>query len=135
MSTEHDAVRALTDYYNAFSRQELQCILSYFHEPAMVIAPSGVFVIPDSTALAATITRTLEDLRSRGYARSELIVEHLSALGEAAAFASGIAVRYKAEGQELERVRLSYLLRRTDASWKIAVMIFHDATAGPQTRG
>lgn len=127
MSLEHAALKALADYYSAFSTQDLRAILPYFDEPAMIIAPSGVFAVPDSTTLAAVIKPTLEGLRARGYARSDLILKQLSTIGDGAAIVSGIAIRYKADDQELERVTLSYVLRQTGTAWRIAVMIFHDA--------
>ena len=35
-------------------------------------------------------------------------------------------VRYKADGQELERIGFTYLLRKTNEGWKIAVLVGHD---------
>ena len=40
---------------------------------------------------------------------------------------SGVAVRYRADGQELERVGVSYVLRKADDDrWTIAVTVIHD---------
>jgi hypothetical protein len=44
-------------------------------------------------------------------------------LGETDALVRGVAVRYTAAGPELERVRLSYVMHRYDAGWKIAVLL------------
>jgi hypothetical protein len=44
-------------------------------------------------------------------------------LGETAALVRGTAVRYTAAGPEMERVRISYLMNRGAAGWKIAVLI------------
>ena len=40
--------------------------------------------------------------------------------------AGGIAVRYKADGQELDRAGVTYLLHKADSGWKIAVTVVHD---------
>ena len=43
------------------------------------------------------------------------------------ALASGVAVRYRADGQELERVGVSYVLHKADEDrWAIAVTVVHD---------
>jgi ketosteroid isomerase-like protein len=50
-------------------------------------------------------------------------------LGAQSASVTGIAVRYRAGGAEMERAGISYLLRKTDDGWKIAVMVLHGAPA------
>ena len=52
---------------------------------------------------------------------------HVKRLSVTTALASGIAVRYKTDGQELERVGVTYLLQKADDGWKIAALIAHDA--------
>jgi hypothetical protein len=42
------------------------------------------------------------------------------------ALAVGAAIRYKADGQELERVGVTYLLHKGNDGWKFAVMVLHD---------
>jgi ketosteroid isomerase-like protein len=117
--------RVLTDYYRAFSKLDVQAILPYFHEPFLLIASDGVAATPTHAALAATFAPVMESLRARGYAGSELtkLVKRLSAT---TTLASGIAIRHKAGGQELERVGVTYLLQKADNDWKIAVVVVHD---------
>ena len=83
--------------------------------------------MPTHAALAATFTPAMEGLRTRGYARSELSMLRIKQLSATTTLASGIAVRYKADGQELERAGVTYLLHKTDRGWKIAVLVVHDA--------
>jgi hypothetical protein len=42
------------------------------------------------------------------------------------ALAMGVAIRYKTDGQEMERVGLTYLLHEGDGGWKFALMARHD---------
>jgi hypothetical protein len=51
---------------------------------------------------------------------------HVKQLSAAASLASGVAVRYRADGQELERVGVSYVLHKADDRWTIAVTVVHD---------
>ncbi|HET7479943.1 MAG TPA: nuclear transport factor 2 family protein [Rubrobacteraceae bacterium] len=118
--------QVLTDYYNAFGTLDVQRILSYYHEPCMLVSPQGVAALPSRAAMAAAFTPIMEGLRARGYSRSESSMLHVKELSATAALASGIAVRYRADGQELERIGVSYLLHKTDDRWKIAVTVVHD---------
>jgi len=117
-----DPRQFLNEYYQVFSSLELSRIQSYFHTPGLVIGPAGPFPL-DAGGLTAMLTRIIEDLRSKGYGRSEFVLQDEKALGSASAFISGIAVRFKTDGNELERVPLSYVLHKMDSGWKIAVMV------------
>jgi hypothetical protein len=47
-------------------------------------------------------------------------------LSATATLVTGVAVRYKLDGQELERAGVTYVLHKADTGWKIAVLIAHD---------
>jgi hypothetical protein len=68
-----------------------------------------------------------EGLRSRSYSRSELIVKDIKSLSATSTLVIGVAVRFKTDGSELERVGVTYLLHKSDVEWKIAVTVIHDA--------
>jgi len=53
-------------------------------------------------------------------------LDYTKSLSESAALVGGVAVRYKADGQQLERVGETYLLDRTESRWKFAAVILHD---------
>ncbi len=120
--------RVLTGYYSAFSTLDVQAILPYFHEPSVLIVPvGGVIATPSHAAITAVFTAFIEALQARGFARSELTSLHVKRLSATTMLAGGIAVRYKADGQELDRAGVTYLLHKTDSTWKIAVTVVHDA--------
>ena len=119
--------RVLTDYYRAFSTLDVQAILPYCLEPALVVSPQGAAAMPTHAALVAAIAPGMEAFRARGYARSELTMLHVKRLSASTALAAGVAVRYKTDGQELDRAGVVYLLQKVDASWKITVIVVHDA--------
>ena len=99
--------------------------------PALFMGPPGVFPVPTSSALAPIIAPAMEDLRAKGYGRSELSLQYVKALSATGALASGVAVRYKTDGQELERVGVTYLLHNAGTGWKIAVLVLHDVGGQP----
>jgi ketosteroid isomerase-like protein len=127
MTNKAAVTQVLTDYYRAFSHLDVQAILPYFHQPALLIGPPGVAPVPTSAALAGMFAPVMDDLRARGYGRSELNLERVQSLSATAALATGVALRYKADGQELERVGVTYVMHKADTGWKIAVLVLHDA--------
>jgi ketosteroid isomerase-like protein len=127
MNEETVVTRVLADYYDAFSTLEVHAVLPYFHEPSVLIGPQGVFAAPTYAVLTTAFTAAIEGLRARGFGRSELSVRNVKSLSATATLVTGVAVRYKVDGQELERVGVTYVLHKADTRWKIAVLIVHDA--------
>jgi len=124
--------QTLNNYYRAFSKAaslsklDVQSALSYYHEPITFITAESVIAAATRTESAARVTALLESLRARGYVRSELAELHIKQVSVGLAVASGIAVRYKADGQELGRTGVTYVLRKTSEGWKLAVLVSHD---------
>jgi hypothetical protein len=117
------ALETIHEYYKAFSTLELGAIVPYFSEPSMTVAAQGVFPAATHATLAQSLAPIIDTLRSKGYGRSEYADAQVTALGDRDALVRGVAVRYTAAGRELERVAISYLMHRTDAGWKIAVLV------------
>jgi ketosteroid isomerase-like protein len=124
------ATQVLTDYYSAFStacnKLDVQVVLPYFHEPTLLMSVQGVAAAPTHAALTPLLTLFMEGLRARGFARTELNNLHVKRLSTASVLASGVAVRSKVDGQELDRVGVTYILHKTNSGWRIAVLVVHD---------
>jgi ketosteroid isomerase-like protein len=127
MNNNEDAVnQVLTDYYKAFSTLTVQSILRYFHQPALLMGPSGVIALHTAEVVVPTFGPVMENLRQREYRRSELSLQQLRLLSATSALAIGVALRHKTDGQEMERVGVTYLLHKGNSGWKFAVMALHD---------
>lgn len=117
------ALEVVHEYYGVFSTLDVSAIACYFCEPCMSIGPQGVFSAASRVDLANAFVPLVEGLKAKGYKRSEFAEPEVTMLGETVALVRGVAVRYGAAKPEIERVRISYLMHRTDAGWKIAVMV------------
>ena len=126
MNDEEAVKQVLSDYYNSFSTLDVQSILRYFHQPALLIGPLGVIAIPTPAAVVTIFGPVMEDLRQRKYRRSELSLQQFTLLSATSALAAGAAIRYKTDGHELERVGITYVLHKGTDGWKFAVMVLHD---------
>jgi len=116
-------LEAVNQYYSAFSTLDLSAIVSYFNEPCMSIGPQGVFTAANRKDLANAFASVIEALRAKGYGRSEFAEPEVTMLSESVVLVQGVAVRYSAAGPEMERLRINYLMHRSDEGWKIAVMV------------
>jgi ketosteroid isomerase-like protein len=126
-SDEEAAAQVLADYYRAFSTLDAQAALLYVHEPSQAVSPAGVVAMPTRAAVAAAFQASMDALRARGFANSELINLHVKRLSATTVIAGGVAVRTKTDGQELERAGVVYLLQKTNGEWQIATIVIHEA--------
>ncbi|MGB8028356.1 MAG: nuclear transport factor 2 family protein [Terracidiphilus sp.] len=127
MSDETAVRQMLDEYYRAFSTLNVRAILPYLNEPALLVGPQGAIALPTLSAIEPIFGPVMENLRARGYGRSELGSQEIRILSAQAAFATGIAIRYRSDGEELERAGITYLLRKNDDGWKFVVMVLHGA--------
>ena len=125
MSNVEDATQLLSDYYRDFSTLNSPDIVPYFHEPCLFVSSQGVMSTPTYNEVSEIFTILAEGLRAKGYGRSELILKDARLLSDSAVLVIGVAVRYKTDGDELERVGVNYLLHK-NTDWKIAVTVIHD---------
>jgi uncharacterized NTF2-like protein DUF6841 len=126
MNSQQAVVRTLLDYYAAFNTLDVPTVLPYFHEPSLLIGPQGAFAAPTHDTLAPVLATVIDSLRVREFGRSELSIRHVEPLSTSTNLVTGVAIRYRVDGQELERVGVTYVLQSADNRWRIAVLIVHD---------
>jgi hypothetical protein len=124
--TNDSVGQVIADYYRDFSTLNVQAILPYFHQPSLLVGPQGVIPILDRAALIAVFGPVMEGLRTKGYGRSELEPGYVKSLSPSSTLVGGVAVRYKTDGQPLERVGVTYVLHKTESGWRFATVILHD---------
>lgn len=126
VQTVKETLRA---YEQAWSRHDGRAVASFYYEPAMRVTTGGPVVRATRAEQETFFTGFLAGLVERGYARStwEKLDVHL--LDAKTAIASGVTVRYRADGSVFERVALTYALWSTADGWKI----FLTATHAPDT--
>ena len=115
--------RAFRDYNDVFSRGDLSAIGQHCNVPFVVISSQGVEVLTTMSGIEGFYGRILRDLRERGYSHSIRLELHVKLLEQTTALASGVFVRQKTDGSKLETFGVTYVLRKTEGEWKIAVMV------------
>jgi uncharacterized protein (TIGR02246 family) len=127
---EDQAVRqTLEAYEQAWSRHDAAAVAGFYYEPAMRVGKGGPAVRATRSDQQAFFEGFLRGLADRGYARSAWEELDVRLLDAQTAIASGITLRYRSDGSLLERVAVTYGLRRSDEGWKI----FLSATHAPES--
>jgi ketosteroid isomerase-like protein len=114
---------AFRDYNDVFSRGDLSAIGQHCNVPFVVISSQGVEVLTTMSEIEGFYGGILRNLRERGYSHSTRSELHVKLLEQTTALASGVFVRHKTDGSELETLGVTYVLRKTEGEWKIAVMM------------
>jgi ketosteroid isomerase-like protein len=130
MTDETDAIRRTYDeYFQVFQTLRAEAVASFCQVPCLALAPQGVTVMTTAEEVRALFRTMRTALQARGYARSEHGDLQVRRLSDQMALVSTNVVRYATDGKELERFGATYVFRRTDDGWKIAVITIHDPGA------
>jgi hypothetical protein len=125
-ATEKDAIqKAVSGYYDAVSRDPAEAA-SFYGEPTMMVLPNEVFTLSKRSDVEGFLVKLLGGLKPLGYSYSKLGDPRIKMLGATTAIYSTIAVRYKADGTELQRAGFTYVLHKGDTGWKIHELIATD---------
>ena len=131
---EQAVIDTLHAYEEAWSKHDGKAVASFYHEPAMRLSPGGPAVRPGLADQERFFTPFLAGLVARGYARSTWETLEVRLLDPQTAIASGITLRYRADGSLFERVAVTYGLRETPTGWKIFLSATHAADTVLQFR-
>jgi uncharacterized protein (TIGR02246 family) len=115
---------AMRSYYAAVSRGDAAAAARHFTVPAMFVTPRGTWS-PTMTQIETASVGMLREYASQGYSHSTWAESHMTLLGDAAALASIVVVRHRTDGTEIGTFGFTYLLRKADGEWRIAVLIGH----------
>jgi ketosteroid isomerase-like protein len=127
MSDTSTVTEFLHAYYRTFSTLNVESIAPFFHEPCLFLSPQGVMAAPNHDVVKEVFKTIAKDLLSKGYGRSELTQLNVERMSATTMMGAGVAVRFTADGPELERVGVTYIVQKSDNEWRIAVIVIHDA--------
>jgi ketosteroid isomerase-like protein len=126
---EGDVEATLQSYENAWGNRDPRAIASFYYEPAMRVSPAGPVVRQTRKDQETFFSGFLPSLVQRGFDKGKWEELNVHLLDSETAVASGIVIRTRKDGSILERVAVSYGLRRTPQGWRI----FLSDTHAPET--
>jgi ketosteroid isomerase-like protein len=118
---ESAALATFERYSAAFRALDPGAVAAFYQQPALLLSPRGDFTLTSAVEIEHVYGRVMSEARECGYTRTSF--DELRALrigaGEVAVMGSGHWVG--ANGENLMSFELSYVLRRGDGVWKIAM--------------
>ncbi len=115
-------------YAKSFENLKPSQVLPFYHYPAILISPDKVVAIKNWIEGFVIFKIVMGGLKKRGYDHSHTESLSVRYLSHDLAIVSGIVIRCKKDGTELERFGLTYTLRQVDGDWKIVVGALHDVS-------
>ena len=123
---DQEAIQAvLNGYYDAFGRDSA-VLASFFSEPALAVFPNQIVRLDSRADVASFYEKFVASLKPSGFSHAKLAEHHIKLLNSTTALCSAVSIRVKVDGTEMERSGFTYLLRRTDAAWKLYEVIGTD---------
>jgi len=124
---EQIVTQVFRDYVESFRSLKPDGVVPYCDVPCLFISAQGTRMMKDTGKMTAFIAQLMEGLKARGFARSDLAELKVNQMSAHIVVVSVKRIRYKTEGQELERLGETYVFRKSAESWKIVTAMTHDA--------
>jgi ketosteroid isomerase-like protein len=121
-----EVLEAFRLYTQAFQALDARAVAQQFHEPAFFITPKDVRALPTRAAVEQTYVQVMADMPP-DYARTEFGPLSVTRLGDDLAMVSGSGSWKNAANADLMPFGMTYTLRRTGQTWRIAVAAIHAA--------
>ena len=124
---EMDAIRDLVGrYFEQFACDPTAAAL-FYGEPATLFLPDRLLVFNDRISLESYLRKSLAALKRHGYSHTDMEGPRTKLLNPATALHGVVAVRMKVDGTVIERLGVTYLLRKEGGRWLIYGGIATDA--------
>jgi NTF2-like protein (DUF6841) len=127
MATINEIVTELEAFYkgyiDSFNREDIDMYSQSFDYPyAMILGDKGLALTRDETAHQRFYTSLMINLKERGWVRSGIDQFKAWPYADNLALIMADAIRYRADGSVIEKVRATYTVRRAGNNWKIVAL-------------
>ena len=122
-----EALQTFQRYTQAFQALDPKAVARHFHEPSILITPQGIRALSTVAEVELEYGRIMADLPALGYAGTEFSELAERQLSADLALVSGGGVWKKATGESFMPFGMTYILKRSESTWRIVVAAIHDA--------
>jgi len=121
----NEALAAFKLYTQAFGALDAKAVARHFHEPALLITPKDVIVLPTAAAVEQTYAGIMRDM-PRDYVRTEFRNLTERRLGDDVALVTGDGSWKNAANDDIMPFGMTYTLKRIGGdSWRIVAAVIH----------
>ncbi|MBV8432145.1 MAG: hypothetical protein JO244_13340 [Solirubrobacterales bacterium] len=128
---ENDARRWFRDYLSVFEAcgrgdREASSLLEYWDVPLLIQTRGGSIALTTEDQVLATAQQQIDGMRAVAYERSDLCGSEFTALGATSALYRAEISRQRVDGEEISRLRATYLLTDRAIGHRIKALVVHD---------
>jgi hypothetical protein len=129
-----DVERWFGEYLAAYAacgrgERETGSLLAYYGVPLLITTDAGVFALADAEQVVAGVQPQITAMRRAGFDRSEVLGTEVTVLNATTALLGGRFSWQRADGREITRATVSYLVTDGPAGPRIAVLAVHGGQA------
>jgi uncharacterized NTF2-like protein DUF6841 len=130
---EWDARRWLGHYLADFAalgrgdRDDVRQLLAHYAVPLLVSTDAGTTILTDEPQVLAFAEQQLTGMRSTAYDRSEELSAETTVLNRSCVLHRGEFARLRADGSEITRLEVTYLVADAGAGPRISALVLHSA--------
>lgn len=127
---ESDVSRWFDEYLEAFAacgrgESDARSLLAYWAVPFLVATDEGFTALTAEDQVVAVAQQQIDGMRAAAYDRSELLGSEVTTLNATAALYRGEFSRRRADGDEVSRLTLTYLLTDGAVGRRISALVVH----------
>jgi hypothetical protein len=104
---------------------DVRRILDHYGVPLTLSTAEGTRFLTDEEQVLAVMRQQIEGLRAAGFDRTDELAAETSMLNASCALHRGRFARYRADGSEIARIEVTYLITDGPAGRRISALIVH----------
>ena len=126
-----DVRRWFEEYLGAFAAcgrgdtDELRTLLAYYGVPLLLSTDDAAVALTSDDELLNALRRQMDGLRADGYDRSEMLSSDVVPINRTSVLHAAEFSRRRADGTEIGRVRITYLITAGAAGRRISALAIH----------
>ncbi len=114
-----------TAYVEAYRRQNVDSIASFYAAPCVVAESGSQHVLADRTEIQRYVQESLKNFAEQGVTSERLTIRSLLLLGDEFAVAN-VALSMLGSNRNLRTFHTAYNVRRADGNWVIWAITAHE---------
>jgi hypothetical protein len=125
-----DVSRWFDEYLEVFAacgrgESDARSLLAYWAVPFLVSTDDGFVALKNEDQVVAVAQQQIDGMRAAAYDRSELLGSEVTSLNATTALYRGEFSRQRADGDEINRLTLTYLVTDGAVGRRISALVVH----------
>ena len=129
---ENEVRRWFAEYLEVFEacgrgEREDRALLGYYGVPLLATTDDGFLTLTTEEQVVAVAQQQIDGMRAAGYERTDVLASHVTVLNATSALFEGTFSRRRADGEEISRLTVTYLVTDGPVGPRISALALHGA--------